>query len=69
MSQHKWLDLVKDYDVEILYHPGKENMVANALSRKAVHLVALVTKHTHICCDFEHAKITIAVGEITSQLA
>ncbi|XP_071704913.1 uncharacterized protein [Rutidosis leptorrhynchoides] len=30
----RWLDLLKDYDLEILYHSGKANVVANALSRK-----------------------------------
>ncbi|KAJ9545764.1 hypothetical protein OSB04_025471 [Centaurea solstitialis] len=32
-----WLDVVKDYDCEILYHPGKANVVADALSRKTEH--------------------------------
>ena len=36
MRQCRWLDVVKDYDCEILYHPGKANVVANALSRKVV---------------------------------
>ena len=36
MSQRRWLDVVKNYECEILYHPGKANVVANALSRKAV---------------------------------
>ena len=31
-----WMDVVKDYDYEILYHPDKANMVADALSRKSV---------------------------------
>lgn len=35
MRQRKWLEVVKDYDCEILYHPGKANVVANALSRRA----------------------------------
>ncbi|GJV05747.1 hypothetical protein Tco_1343403 [Tanacetum coccineum] len=34
MRQRRWLDLLKDYDCEIRYHPGKENVVANALSQK-----------------------------------
>ena len=34
MRQRRWLELVKDYDCEILYHPGKANRVADALSRK-----------------------------------
>ncbi|GJQ96401.1 putative reverse transcriptase domain-containing protein [Tanacetum coccineum] len=34
MRQRRWLDLLSDYDCEIHYHPGKANVVANALSRK-----------------------------------
>ena len=35
MRQRRWLDVLKDYDCEILYHPGKANVVADDLSRKA----------------------------------
>ena len=34
MCQMRWLELIKDYDYEILYHSGKANVVADALSRK-----------------------------------
>ncbi|GJX39660.1 putative reverse transcriptase domain-containing protein [Tanacetum coccineum] len=34
MRQHRWLELLRDYDCEICYYPGKENVVADALSRK-----------------------------------
>ncbi|KAJ4974055.1 hypothetical protein NE237_007229 [Protea cynaroides] len=34
MKQRRWLELLKDYDCDIQYHPGKANVVANALSRK-----------------------------------
>ncbi|GKB91059.1 hypothetical protein Tco_0963331 [Tanacetum coccineum] len=34
MRQRRWLELLSDYDCEIHYHPGKANVVANALSRK-----------------------------------
>jgi hypothetical protein len=35
MRQRRWLELIKDYDLEIHYHPGKANVVADALSCKA----------------------------------
>ncbi|KAL5556706.1 hypothetical protein UlMin_038942 [Ulmus minor] len=35
VRQRRWLELVKDYDCEILYHPGKANKVVDALSRKS----------------------------------
>nr|GEV69952.1 putative reverse transcriptase domain, ribonuclease H-like domain, aspartic peptidase domain protein [Tanacetum cinerariifolium] len=34
MRQHRWIELFSDYDYEIHYHPGKANVVADALTRK-----------------------------------
>jgi hypothetical protein len=34
MRQRRWLELIKDYELENHYHPGKTNVVADALSRK-----------------------------------
>ncbi|GKA18884.1 hypothetical protein Tco_0698799 [Tanacetum coccineum] len=34
MRQHRWLELLTDYDCEIRYHPGKANVVADDLSQK-----------------------------------
>ncbi|KAI3706750.1 hypothetical protein L6452_24692 [Arctium lappa] len=35
ISQRRWLELLKDYDCDLLYHPGKANVVADALSRRS----------------------------------
>ena len=41
LRQRRWLELLKDYDVTIMYHPGKANVVANALSLKTSRMVSI----------------------------
>ncbi|WMV41459.1 hypothetical protein MTR67_034844 [Solanum verrucosum] len=36
LRQRQWLKLLKDYDVDILYHPGKANVAADALSHRSM---------------------------------
>ncbi len=36
LRQRRWIEFLKDYDCVIDYHPGKANVVADALSRKAI---------------------------------
>ncbi|KAL0551917.1 hypothetical protein IC582_011010 [Cucumis melo] len=69
MRQRRWLELVKDYDCEILYHPGKANVVADALSRKVSHSAALITRQAPLHRDLERAEIAVSVGAVTIQLA
>src|SRR5688572_31137563 len=42
LRQMRWLELLKDYDISVLYHPGKANVVADALSRLSMGSVSHV---------------------------
>lgn len=43
LRQRRWMELLKDYDCTILYHPGKANVVADALSRKSMGSLAHIS--------------------------
>ena len=36
LRQRRWFELLKDYDMNVHYHPGKANVVADALSRMSM---------------------------------
>ena len=40
MRQRRWLELLKDYDCTIDYHPGRANVVIDALSQKSTSSIA-----------------------------
>ena len=41
LRQRRWLELFKDYDCIIDYHPGKANVVVDALSRRTISVLSL----------------------------
>jgi hypothetical protein len=47
MHQRRWLELIKDYNLQVHYHPGKANVVADALSHKS-HCHSLVEGNFHL---------------------
>jgi hypothetical protein len=54
MRQRRWLELIKDYKLEIHYHPGKANVVADALSLKAFcHCLTMKTSDITLCQEME----------------
>ena len=42
MRQHRWMKFLEDYDFTLYYHPGKANVVADALSRKSRGVLASI---------------------------
>jgi hypothetical protein len=60
MRQRRWLELIKDYDLEVHYHPGKANVVADALSRKSQCNCMVMDSRINTLCD-ELSKMRIEV--------
>ena len=42
MRQRRWIEFLEDYDFTLHYHPGKANVVANALNRKSRGVLASI---------------------------
>jgi hypothetical protein len=60
LRQRRWMELIKDYDLEIHYHPGKANLVADALSRKEhVHWAVVAQLPDEIVEDFRRLNLGI----------
>jgi hypothetical protein len=60
MRQRRWLELIKDYDLEVHYHPGKANVVADALSRKA-HCSCLFVEAFNETLGWEMGKLNLEI--------
>jgi hypothetical protein len=54
MRQQRWLELIKDYELEVHYHPGKANVVAHALSRKQSSLIPPVVIPKNQVSELSH---------------
>ena len=60
MRQRRWLELIKDYDLEVHYHPGKANVVADALSRKVhCNCLSAETYNQSLCDEMQRLNLEI----------
>jgi hypothetical protein len=58
MRQRRWLELIKDYELEVHYHPSKANVVTEALRRKHGCNHLIVQSHS-TCCDPEEPSLRV----------
>ncbi|GKB52715.1 putative reverse transcriptase domain-containing protein [Tanacetum coccineum] len=66
MRQRRWLELLRDYDCEIRYHPGKTNVVADSLSQKEriKPLKAEIANYVSKCLTY--AKVSAASSKVNA---
>ena len=68
MRQHRWMELLKDYDCDILYHLGKANRVVDALSRKS-SIAHLIVKEWTLLERLRDSEFKFEVGQMSNLLA
>lgn len=65
LRQRRWMELKKEYDYTIYYHPGKVNTVVDALSRKSSSsLPRLVVGKTSLCENLKEINVDLYVNEL-----
>jgi hypothetical protein len=59
------LELTKDYDLEVHYHPGKVNVIADALSKKSyANEVQVVPMSRELCAKFEQLNLGFVTNNV-----
>ncbi|XP_076939236.1 uncharacterized protein LOC143607820 [Bidens hawaiensis] len=73
MRQRRWAELLSEYDCEIRYHPGKANVVADALSRKthvkSILLICVVIQTNLQLRIFEAQHISVTEGNMYKEMS
>jgi len=59
MRQRRWMEFLKDYDFELQYHPGKANVVADALSRKSIYTSMMMMKELSLIESFRDLNLVV----------
>jgi len=67
MRQRRWMEYLKEYDFELLYHPGKENVVVDALSRKKMHMSCMMIKELELIEKLRDMNMGMQFGQDSIQ--
>ena len=59
MRQRRWMEFLKDYDFGLSYHPGKANVVADALSRKSLYVATMMILEQRLIEEFRDLNLAI----------
>ncbi|GAU49453.1 hypothetical protein TSUD_407400 [Trifolium subterraneum] len=59
MRQRRWMEYLKDFDFELNYHPGKANVVADALSRKALYASEILIHQCELYEKFRDMNLSV----------
>ena len=61
MRQRRWMEFLKDYDFKFKYHAGKASIVADALSRKSLHMSLIMIEEHKLLKAFRDLKISVSL--------
>jgi hypothetical protein len=69
LRQRRWLELIKDYDLGINYHPGEANVVADTLSRSS-HVIQLVVDSMpfELCEKFDKLNLRVVANTEATEM-
>ncbi|CAL0301649.1 unnamed protein product [Lupinus luteus] len=62
MRQRRWIEFLKDYDFDLQYHPGKANVVVDALSRKSLNISTMMVREMKLIEEFRDLNLAVKVG-------
>nr|KYP69715.1 Retrovirus-related Pol polyprotein from transposon 17.6 [Cajanus cajan] len=63
MRRRRWMEFLKDYDFQLMYHSGKANVAADALSRKSIHMSSMMMKELELVEEFIDLNLCVELAQ------